>query len=479
MKEKMQKIFTLKHISLFIKFILIMSAIFLFYLVFKINVLPIKYVIEFAIIIALIIAIFILVDLKFSKKKILIIFLNVISILAIGMMVFASIKLAETMNFVTKISTNKTEIANYYVLVNKSSKYNKIVDIKNKDVFILKNESNYNEVKSKLNSKVRANFNDEEDILTLGNNLIENNNNILISDANYNLLCDNIENFSEETKIIYTISIESVLEDITKDAKVTKEAFNVYISGIDTYGKITTKSRSDVNIVMTINPQTKKILLTSIPRDYYVQLHGTTGYKDKLTHAGVYGINMSVKTIEDLLDTDINYYLRVNFNTLIDVVDELGGIEIYSDKSFTPYTSKECKYKTGYQTVDGKCALAFARERHAYESGDRHRGENQQEVIKAIINKATTSSKIITNYSDILNALDGSFQTSLNQEEIYSLIKMQIDDPSKWTVETYSLNGSDSSQYTYSYGSQKLYVMIPDENTVEEAKTNIDSVFAE
>ena len=474
MKEKLKKIFTLKNISLFLNVLLFISLVLFFVNVFSINILPIKYAVEFLIIFVLINMIFVLVDLKFFKKKILIIILDIISILLMSLFIFGTLKIVETNSFFNRNSSERVEITNYYVVVRKNSDYDKIYDIRKKDVYVLNNEINYGQIISKLNDKVSVNINNETDLLEMGNKLLNSSISIiLVSDANYKLLEENIEGFSNSTKKLYTISLESKLKDISKDAKVTKESFNIYISGIDTYGKISTKSRSDVNIIMTVNPVDKKILLTSIPRDYYVRLHGTTGYKDKLTHAGVYGINMSVQTIEDLLNTDINYYLRVNFNTLIDVVDELGGIEINSDISFTPWTNKSCKIKKGYQTVNGKCALAFARERYSYNTGDRHRGENQQQVITSIINKATSSKKIITNYSDILNALDGSFQTSLSREEIYAIIKMQISDMAKWEVESISLNGFDSSNYTYSYGGQKLYVMEPDMNTVTKAQEKI------
>lgn len=474
MKEKLSKIFTLKNISLFINSLLLISLIVFFLHIFKINILPTKYIVELLIIFFLINMIFILVDLKFYRKKILIIILNIISLLLMSLFIFWTNKIVETNSFFNRNSNEKIEITNYYIVVRKNSDYEKIYDIRKKDVYVLANEINYTKVISKLNNKVSVNINNGTDLLELGNKILNKDIDIiLVSEANYNLLDENIEGFKDNTKKLYTISIESTLEDISKEVTVTKEAFNIYVSGIDTYGKISTKSRSDVNIIMTVNPVDKKILLTSIPRDYYVRLHGTTGYKDKLTHAGIYGINMSVQTIEDLLNININYYLRVNFNTLIDVVDELDGIEIYSDKSFTAWTNRSCKFTKGYQTVDGKCALAFARERYSYVIGDRHRGENQQQVITKIIDKATSSKRIITNYSDILNALDGSFQTSLNKEEIYAIIKMQISDMSKWEVESISLNGFDSSNYTYSYGGQKLYVMEPDQNTINQAKEKI------
>jgi len=299
---------------------------------------------------------------------------------------------------------------------------------------------------------------------------------LLISDAHKLAIEEAYENFSSKTRILDTIEVKTELDNIVKDTTVTEKPFSIYISGIDTYGPIATRSRSDVNIIMTINPVTHEIVLTSIPRDYYVQLHGTTGLKDKLTHAGVYGINKSIQTIEDLLDMDINYYIRVNFNTLISVVDVIGGITVESDIDFKAYTNPKCIFKKGLNNIDGKCALAFSRERYAYTTGDRHRGQNQQQVITKIIDKLSSSKTLISKYSDILKTLEGSFQTNMETEKIYSLIKLQLDDMPKWNVNSISLDGKGSMTYTHSYPKQKLYVMVPNESTISKAKKTIDGI---
>ena len=213
------------------------------------------------------------------------------------------------------------------------------------------------------------------------------------------------------------------------------------------------------------------MLLTTIPRDYYVQLHGTKGLKDKLTHAGIYGINMSINTIEDLLDMDIDYYARVNFDTVVHLVNELGGINVYSDKNLS-----FCNIKEGYNYLMGDCALRFARERKSYETGDRHRGENQEEVIKAIINKVETSSSLLTKYNSILKNLEGDFETNATLEEIKNLVKLQVSNMPKWSIKTYNLNGRDSHNYTYSGGNRVLYVMEPDEASVNKTKEIIKAV---
>ena len=175
---------------------------------------------------------------------------------------------------------------------------------------------------------------------------------------------------------------------------------------------------------MTVNPNTHEILLTHIPRDFYVQLHGTTGLKDKLTHAGIYGIDMSVKTIEDLLGIDINYYVRVNFTTLIKIVDTIGGIDVVSDRDFSEYGYS---YKKGINHLDGMHALMYSRIRHVLEGGDRARGKHQEQVITAIFQKITSSEVLLKDYNKILENLTDSLQTNISSNEIKAFIKKQLD----------------------------------------------------
>ena len=222
----------------------------------------------------------------------------------------------------------------------------------------------------------------------------------------------------------------------------------------------------------SVNPLKKEILLTNIPRDYYVKLHSFNEY-DKLTHAGIYGIDESISTIEDLLDTKINYYVKVNFTSLIDIVDALDGIVVNSNYSFT--TVDGYSFKKGTNYLDGKEALSFARERKAFKEGDRIRGENQQLILTSIINKST-STKIITNYTEILKAVKGKFITNIKDEEITKLIKMQFRDGQAWNIKSISVNGVDSYDYVYSYKKNKLYVMRPIQETVDNAIGKIKDV---
>ena len=200
-------------------------------------------------------------------------------------------------------------------------------------------------------------------------------------------------------------------------------------------------------------------------------MNGTTGYKDKLTHAGIYGIDKSIKTVEDLLNIKINYYARVNFDTVVNLVNQIGGISIYSDQSL-----KFCNIKKGYNDLNGDCALRFARERHSYQTGDRHRGENQEEVIRAIIDKVGSSSAILTKYNSIISNLQNNFETDVSSKTIKEYIKMQTKDMPKWSVKNLNLNGYDSHNYTYSYPTTKLYVMQPDINTVNKASEVINQI---
>lgn len=291
---------------------------------------------------------------------------------------------------------------------------------------------------------------------------------VVINDA-YAALLDE-DSFIYNTKVLTTSYKEVVKTDISKDVNVTNTPFNVFISGNDIYGSIAYKSRSDVNMVVTVNPKTKQILLTSIPRDYYIDLGCESGSKDKLTHAGIYGVDCSVKTIENLFDIDINYYARVNFSTLINVVDTLGGIEVYSDRSFNSYPDGVA-ILSGTNVMNGKQALAFSRERHAYAEGDIQRIKNQQTVISAIIKKACSPS-IITKASSVLSTISDGVETNMSSDEINSLIKMQLSDMAGWEIISQNVTGDGNTLYCYSLGNN-AYVMTPHQDEVDQASLNI------
>ena len=301
---------------------------------------------------------------------------------------------------------------------------------------------------------------------------------VLIHSGTYDGITSDNTTFSEKTKIIGEIKVETNVEHTEID-NITTKPFMIYISGIDTRtGTLPARSLSDVNMVAVVNPASRKLLLVSIPRDYYVHLAGTakTALPDKLTHAGsTGGVQLSMATISELLDLDLDQYIRVNFNFVENLVNAIGGINIYNDQnySFSCWVNRKCVFQPGYNYVYGDCALAFARECHAYEKGDRHRGENQQQVIKLVLDKVTSSSTLISKYSEILESLVGTFETTLTQENITDLVKMHVSDMTPWTVETYNLNGTTGMDKTYSYPSQNLSIMYPDTTTIETAKQKI------
>lgn len=378
--------------------------------------------------------------------------------------------LNKTTHFMNNLNTIKKEITSYYIIVMKESKYDEISDLYGKNLTYYEGTSQ--EVLSKI--RLELNYSTVKNIDSLKDRLYTaKTDSILVSDLIKEDLEEKYTDFSERTRVLKTIDITKDVEDITKKVSIKNTSFNVLISGMDSYGTINKTTRNDVNMIATVNPNTNKVLLTSIPRDYYVQLHGKTGYKDKLTHAGIYGINTVVQTIEDLFGIDINYYVRVNFTTVESLVNTIGPIEIYSDKAMS---LDGCKYVVGTNTVNGKCALRFARERHSYVEGDNHRIKNQQEVIKGIFNKLSKSAMVVTDYTSILDSLDGKFATNMDMKDITAFIKYELEDITKYEILDTQVIGTGSMELTYSYPHQKLYVMFPSEQSVESAKEYINKI---
>lgn len=261
--------------------------------------------------------------------------------------------------------------------------------------------------------------------------------------------------------------------------KITKEPFVIYLSGVDTRGELTEKARSDVNILAAVNPVTKRVVLINTPRDYYVDLAGTSD-KDKLTHAGLYGVETSMETLGNLYGVNVDHYIRINFAGFISIIDALGGVDVYSDQAFTSVGSPgyydPTTFVEGWNHLDGKAALAFARERHAFASGDIQRGINQMKVIDAMLNKIK-SPALLMGFSKIMDAAADCFVTSFSQDQISALVRMQLSDFADWDIESYTVTGSSSSSTKcHSAKGQKLYVMKPDDASVSKAKEMIASV---
>ena len=261
--------------------------------------------------------------------------------------------------------------------------------------------------------------------------------------------------------------------------KITKEPFVIYLSGVDTRGELTENARSDVNILAAVNPVTKRVALVNTPRDYYVDLAGTSS-KDKLTHAGLYGVETSMETLGNLYGVNVDHYIRITFAGFISIIDALGGVDVYSDQAFTSVGSPgyydPTTFVEGWNHLDGKSALAFARERHAFASGDIQRGINQMKVIDAMLNKIK-SPALLMGFSKIMDAASDCFVTSFSQDQISALVRMQLSDFAEWDIESYTVTGtSSSSTKCYSAKGQKLYVMKPDDSSVSKAREMLASV---
>ena len=284
------------------------------------------------------------------------------------------------------------------------------------------------------------------------------------------------DDYEDQVRVLYQYGIQTSIE---KESVDVGEPFNVLISGIDVYGDISQTSRSDVNIIVTVNPKTKKALLTSTPRDYYVPIPEVSdGVRDKLTHAGIYGVDASMRTLEELYDIDITYFVRVNFDTLIKLVDAMDGLDVYVEYPFDCYTD-EYHFDKGWHDMFGDQVLAFCRERYSFADGDNQRGRNQEQVLKALIEKLL-SPAILPHYAEILDSLDGFFQLNMPQEKIAELVNMQLTDNAKWEILKQTADqGEGGLEPTYSGGSTPLYVMWPDYASVYVNSARIETILNE
>lgn len=303
---------------------------------------------------------------------------------------------------------------------------------------------------------------------------------IIVYDSNYqNTMEKTSEGFGSNTRVIYEYTVEET-QDVSLDVPVQSEPFTVYISGIDIYGNVEDSSRSDVNIIATVNPTTHQILLVTTPRDYYVEIPGISGgMKDKLTHAGNYGVDVSIDTLEELYQVSIPFYGRLNFTSFINIIDILGGVDVESEYAFTTGTDAGAvvEIQEGTNHLDGQEALAFARERHALVDGDNQRGKNQEALITAMIKKMVSPSMIVK-AADILDEAADSVETNMSMKQIRALIKQQLGDHSDWQIYSMAADGIGGQEMCYSTGSQYLYVTIPNEDTVAEIADMINKVEA-
>lgn len=384
--------------------------------------------------------------------------------------------LNDTMDFVGVISKDLFQKEVYYVMTLENSKYKDIKDLDGKSIGIYSSK-NSTKASNELNKKIKNISKEYKNVVELFEDLQDNKiDAVLINESTKNLLDTDLADMNIKLREIYKVYVSIEKADIVKVVDVTKKPFNIYIAGGDAYGSIDNVTNTDVNMVATIDPVNRKILLTSIPRDYYVNLpsFGDDAY-DKLTHAGYYGIEESVKAVENLLNIDINYYVKVNFSTIEGVINAIGGVDVYSDYSFCVTTTGVC-VKKGINHLNGYQAMMFARERKSFKDGDIQRVKNQQKVLEAIINKITSSTKLVTNFSQILDSVSNSFSTNMETKSINRLVKMQLNDMRGWSIETQNLVGTDLyTKNTYTFPNIELYVMKQDSNSVDETKEKIMS----
>lgn len=297
---------------------------------------------------------------------------------------------------------------------------------------------------------------------------------IVLNEAFENIIESEYPNHADTIKKIYIMGVKKKV----KGPKASKgNGMTIYVSGIDTYGPINSVSRSDVNILMTVNTDTKEVLLTTTPRDSYVPIaDGGNNQYDKLTHAGIYGVDASIHTLENLYDIDINYYARLNFTSFLKLIDLLGGIDVYNDQEFNAHTNNGKHYPVGNLHLNSTDALGFVRERYALADGDRDRGRNQQKVITAIIQKLT-STEVLTNYSAVIQGLQESVQTNMPVEVMTDLVNRQLEKGGKYDVQSQDLKGTGRMDLpSYAMPGSQLYMMEVSQDSLASVKAAMTSV---
>lgn len=478
-----------KVLSILLSILLVVASFYLLYQLIKINVLPTKLLFLITIIFVLLDAIFVLLLCYFSKG----IVSKIICIVLTFVLVFGSCLggyyISKTGSLLTNITNVTKHAKNTVSVVVKQSS-----DIKNKSQLnglsvgtlrtigtqgsskaltelskdgIVMNQSEYDS----LSSMLEAFYNGEVD-------------SIIINESSRSQILDmeSYADFDNNTRVVYQTSYKVENTDKANAVTdITSKPFNVLISGSDTRGGFDENGRSDVIMVATINPKTSTILLTSVPRDFYVTTACDAadgcmqGALDKITHTGIHGTNTTKRTVEQLLGVEINYTFKVGFDTVTDLVNALGGVDVYVEPGYA-VTNEYFSVHEGVNHLNGHDALEYARERYAYTEGDRQRTKNQQQVLMGIVNEATKPS-VITKYASIMDAMANTFSTTMTNEEISDLIKYQINNNPKWKMEQYMVDGTGDTLMCAELG-DAASVMVPDQSTVKMAKDKINAVLA-
>ena len=463
-----------KYINRVLSVVLDIVFILLLVSVYRMGLIPVKYLVILSVLVVVLGVFFTIFSFKVKRLVLSIILLAFM--LLFGTLSFIGIYYVWTTNSFFDTIEEVKEKKIYYVVVKKDSKYKELDDLDDKTMAIFERQSNnYKKVLEEVRDSITIHDKEYTNMNTIVKDLLNGDvDSLLINSTNKEILDENMDSFQSNTRVIAELSID-VIQKKEKEEEKKYGPMNILISGIDTNGHIDSVSRSDVNIVVTLNPYTHEVLLTNIPRDMYVQLHGTTGFKDKLTHAGIYGIDMSINTIEDFLEIDIPYYIRVNFDSVIKLVDTIDGVDVNNDVAFQGRTRY---FEKGMIHLNGKEALEYARERKKMPNGDNTRGEHQERIIEAIITKISSSKELLKDYGNILDDLKDLFQTNIPTDTIKKYVRDQIDTMSKWSVYREAVTGTAASTYreTYSMPGMRLYVTIPDEESRKDASNRINEL---
>lgn len=413
---------------------------------------------------------------------------TVLAVIMIAILAFGGFYINKTRSAISNISGETTEVTQMAVYVKSDDAADSVEATAGYTYGILSSldRENTDGAVAHLNSEFGTEVQTKEyaGLTELADGILNGEVNAMLLNSGYLSVYEDMDgytDFSTKIKEVGTVDVESTIQSAEESTPIEPittanggKVYTIYLSGIDTRGEMTAKSRSDVNIIATVNTDTHEILLVSTPRDYFVPLSISGGVPDKLTHAGIYGIDVCMDTLGMLYDIDINYYFRINFGGFVKVIDALGGITVNSDYDFDSKNILGYHFNKGENYVNGEQALIFARERYAFQEGDRQRGKNQMEVIRGVVKKAL-SPEILTSYSSILSSLDGCFGTNITYEEIAQILQQQLTNGGDWTIVSYSVNGTGATEKPYSM-SQKAYVMVPDYNTVDKAKSLMEKV---
>ena len=413
---------------------------------------------------------------------------TVLAVIMIAILAFGGFYINKTRSAISNISGETTEVTQMAVYVKSDDAADSVEATAGYTYGILSSldRENTDGAVAHLNSQFGTEVQTKEyaGLTELADGILNGEVNAMLLNSGYLSVYEDMDgytDFSTKIKEVGTVEVESTIQSAEESTPIEPittanggKVYTIYLSGIDTRGEMTAKSRSDVNIIATVNTDTHEILLVSTPRDYFVPLSISGGAPDKLTHAGIYGIDVCMDTLGMLYDIDINYYFRINFGGFVKVIDALGGITVNSDYDFDSKNILGYHFNKGENYLNGEQALIFARERYAFQEGDRQRGKNQMEVIRGVVKKAL-SPEILTSYSSILSSLDGCFGTNITYEEIAQILQQQLTNGGDWTIVSYSVNGTGATEKPYSM-SQKAYVMVPDYNTVDKAKSLMEKV---